>query len=263
MRANVLAVGLVAGILALVANGAVATAIPVQTGPETESFTLATTLTNNKQVTFSVIDQATNSNSPQIDSLPLTFNKFDAGLGNLLAVTITFSSIYNATATLTVVLNGEGEDVDFFSDALVNHTLTGAGLIAQQSAPPQAFSATCLAFDFDSCDAPDASNNNVSFNTPAGGVGVGPLASFIGAGTTFDLTVELNSALTPRIVPDNGSSPFAESTEFNGTLDATWNGSVTVVYTYDDGRLPVPAPLGLYLLVAGLGVIALSLRRRP
>ena len=87
-----------------------------------------------------------------------------------------------------------------------------------------------------------------------------PVASFVGSGT-YDLTATLSSVLTPRISPDNGTA-FADNSTFGGTLDATWNGSVSVVYTYETGATSVPVPSSLYLLVAGLGGIALSRRYR-
>jgi hypothetical protein len=258
VRVKVLGMGVLAGLFALLADGHVANAITMMT-TETESFTLTA-----PQVLFTVTNDGNppatvDSNSPQTASQALTFNQFDGGLGTLTGVTITFSTTYGATATVTVQSNEDVPFIDFFSDASVNHSLTNAGLIDPQSSL-QLFNATCTA-DLDEGCTDTQADNGISFNTPPGGVGLAaPVASFVGSGT-YDLTATLSSVLTPRISPDNGTA-FADNSTFGGTLDATWNGSVSVVYTYETGETSVPVPSSLYLLVAGLGGIALSRRYR-
>ena len=264
VRVKVLGMGLQAGLFALLVAGPVANAAILTTAPEIESFTLTA-----PQATYTVTRNDTPpptvtppTSIPQSDDALLVFNQFDGGLGTLLAVTVTFSSVYGATATVTVGFNGENDTlVDFFSDANVSHSITNASLIADQSAPLQSFSATCSA-DFElGCGKATASDNGVNFNTPPGGVGVtAPLSSFVGSGT-YTLTATLSSLLAPRIDPDNGTVVGDNST-FSGTLDATWNGSVSVVYTYSTTDASVPLPLSLYLLIAGLGGVALSRRYR-
>jgi hypothetical protein len=237
----------------------VANAVTMTTVPEIEPFNLTA-----PQINFEVSNVngkvTVTTNSPQIVSQVLTFNKFNTGLGTLTGVTITFTTAYGATATVSVVGsgNGDSETIDFFADATIGHSLTG-GLIVTQSSP-QSFSASCQADPGDTCASGPQPNNN-TFNNLAGVGLAAPVTSFNGPGT-YDLTATLTSALAPRITPDNGTS-FADNTTFDGTLNNTsWNGSVSVVYTYETGAR-VPEPLSLYLLIAGLGGIALSRRRRP
>jgi len=242
-----------AGLFALAAENPDASAA---TMTQTESFTLTA-----PQVLYTVTTEdstaTVTNNSTQTAFQDLTFNRFDSGLGTLTGVTITFSTTFGATATVTVQNNGDSSGIDFFSDASVDHALTSAtGLIDPESSL-QLFNATCAAGINAGCTntQPD---DGIGFDTPPGGVGLAPLASFIGSGT-FNLTATLNSALTPRISPDNGSA-FADNSTFGGTLDATWNGDVKVVYTFEPEGTSVPLPSSLYILVAGLGGIALARR---
>jgi hypothetical protein len=259
VRVKVLGLGLLAGLVALLAAGPVANAAILTTAPETELFSLTA-----PQVTYTVTGDGTppptvNTNTPQLISQQLTFNQFDGGLGDLIGVTFTFSTVYGATATVTVANNGEDDTlVDFFSDAEVLHSIFNASLINVQSST-QLLSATCTA-DFGlGCPQTTQSDNGVNFNSPPGGFSpVAPVSSFVGSGT-YALTATLNSGLTPRIDPDNGTG-FGDNSTYSGTLDATWNGSVSVVYTYETADASVPVPLSLYLLVAGLGAVALSRR---
>lgn len=263
VRAKVLGMGVLAGLFALLAGGPVANAIPMMT-TETESFTLTA-----PQVLFTVTKTTENPSAtvtnnsvpnPQTASQALTFNLFDGGLGNLTGVTITFSTTYGATATVTVQNNSDDPDIDFFADASVNHSLTNASLIDPQSSPLQQFFVTCMAALDAGCTNTQA-DNGISFSIPPGSVGLAaPVASFVGSGT-YNLTATLSSVLTPRISPDNGTA-FADNSTFGGALDATWNGSVSVVYTYETSETSVPVPSSLYLLLAGLGSIALSRRYR-
>jgi hypothetical protein len=253
--------GLLAGMFALLAECAVANAITMTTLPETELINLT-----NSQITFHVENNGTppatvTNTGPGTASQVLTFDKFNTALGTLTGVKITFMTAYGATATVTVDNNGDLQTIDFFADATIGHSLTGGFIVTQSS--PQAFSASCEADPGDGCTSGPTLNNN-NFNNTAGVGLAAPLASFRNDNgpPTYDLTATLTSALAPRITPDNGTS-FADDTTFDGTLDNTsWNGSVSVVYTYDTGVRAVPEPLSLYLLVAGLGGIALSRRRR-
>jgi hypothetical protein len=265
VRVKVLGVALLANLCALLAGGPAANAAILTTAPETESFALTApqvsyTVTNDDE--FPSEPATVTTNSPQSISQPLTFNQFDGGLGTLIGVTITFSSVYGATAVVAVPVNGDDVSISFFSDASVNHSLTNAALIVPASSLQQ-FSATCTAPSGEPCPGTpvSTSDNGVVFNSlPTGLSLAAALGSFVGAGT-YDLTATLNSALAPRISPDNGTG-FADNTTFSGTLDATWNGNVSVVYTYQTAETSVPVPLSLYLLAAGLGGIALLRRYR-
>ena len=262
VRVKVLGIALLAGLFALLAGGSLANAAILTTAPETESFTLTA-----PQVTYTVTGDrvpppTVDTNTPQQTSQQLTFNQFDGGLGTLIGVTFTFSTVFGATATVTVTNNGEDDTlVDFFSDAAVSHSISNASLINTQSSPGQSFSATCTAGFEQGCGQATQSELGVNFDSPIGGFSpVASVSSFVGSGT-YDLTATLNSVLTPRIDPDNGTG-FGDNSTFNGTLEATWNGSVSVVYTYSTPETSVPVPLSLYLVVAGLGGIALSRRYR-
>jgi len=257
MQARRLSLGLYIGVFFFLMQCVAAQAITLTTAPEIEVFNLSTT-----QVTFQVSnDDGTvtkDNNSPQSASQALTFNQFNSALGTLTSVTITFTTSYGATATITAV-NGDSANgvIDFFADATVGHSLTGAPIVTQSS--PQAFSADCQTnstTNGGACSSSQPSTSN--FNGTAGLAS--PLSSFQGAGT-FDLTATLTSALAPRVTPDNGTG-FADNSTLDGTLNANWSGNVSLVYTYDAPATVVPEPLSLCLLVAGLGGIALSRRRR-
>src|ERR1044071_4715492 len=254
MKAKFLA--LLAGFFAILVQCAVANALTMTTLPETESFNLTTTPTVMFQVitgsTIPFIPSVDTNNGPISNSSLLTFNKFDTSLGTLTGVSITFNTTFGATVMLSV-MNEElfGTDPDpFFADATIDHELTG-GLISPLSSSSQTLSATCSADETTS----DCSDSQSSDNNPFNGTASlsAALASFAGPGT-FDLTAKLTSALAPR------ARDFVDNS--TGTLQANWNGDVTVVYTYDNGVAAVPEPLSLYLLAAGLGGIALSRRRR-
>lgn len=254
MKAKFLA--LLAGVFAILVQWAVANAVPITTQPQIEPFTLDT----NPTVTFSVITGEgnppkvdTTNNGPVINStqpLTLVFNKFDTSLGNLTGVSITFTTTYGATVTLNAT-NEEvvGQDA-FFADGTIKHELTGS-LISLQSST-QTLSATCSADINGDCTDSKSSNNNAFSNTLSFS-GMQDVIPFEGPGT-FELTATLTSALAPRArdAVDNST----------GTLDANWNGNVSVVYTYDNGVAAVPEPLSICLLLGGLGGIAISRRRR-
>jgi hypothetical protein len=242
------------GALGLLAQCGVASA--TMTTPETEAFNLTPA-----QVTFQVSNDSsqqppviTNMNDgPALASSLLNFNKFNPGLGDLTAVTISFESTYSLGPGVRVTFVAENTDnlsTQFFADGSLALALTGSGFSDQTLDPTG--SASCTSVPCSS--TPPATTGNFD------GTISPSLASFIGAGT-FNLTVALSSALAPRIDPDNGTS-FADNVTMDGTLDSNWAGNVSVVYTYNAAAAEVPEPLTLYLVVAGLVVIALLPRRR-
>jgi len=258
MRARFLCLGLLAGVFAILVQCAVANALSIT---QTLSFDLMTP-TVNFEITN---DDGTVTTTPTLpvpsetDSDPLTFTKFNTTLGTLTAVTITFTTT-EYSATVTVQADNQGFDpATFFSDATMDRSLTGAVITVAPS--QQTFNANCST-DPDppvpptvpSCN--DFTTNNVAFS---GTAVTGALSSFNGPGT-FDLTAALSSTLAPRVTPDNGTG-FADNATFSGSLNANWKGDVSVVYDYVTVTA-VPEPLSLYLLVAGIGSIVLSQRRR-
>lgn len=261
---------LLAGVFALLAECAVANALTTAT--ETE---LINSLAISPQITFDVSNNGagnvSNTNTgPRTPSQNLTFDRFNPTLGNLTGVTITFTTVYGATATVNAT-NNNLDQVTFSANATIAHSLTGIGLIMPQSAPSQTFSASCAATatenPFDdptpgSCT--DSQPNGTTFiNTT--GIGLAPGADFRGPpGSTFILTAELSAALAPDVDPDNSTNinSFADNSTFGGTLTGNWTGSVSLFYTYEPFATAVPEPLSLYLLLAGLGGIALWRRRR-
>jgi hypothetical protein len=247
---------LLAGAFVLLTNSAALHALSLS---QTESFNFA----NPTTVTFTVINSGeppatVTTNSPQTPTQDLTFDKFNGALGTLTQVTITFTTAFGATATVTVPNNGVDQTIDFFADATLDHMLSGS-LITAAAAPQQQFSASCQAAQGGNCASGPVLNNG-TFNN-ASGVATAPIGSFIGV-DDFTLTASLSSALAPRTFPDNETGDFADNTTFSGTLDHTWSGDVTVRYDYNPFSTAVPEPLSLYLLLAGLGGIALSRRRR-
>ncbi len=202
----------------------------------------------------------------------LTFNLFNPTLGTLNSVTISFATTsLTATSTLQSAANnssamdaiGNPASVTFFADGALTVELTSGKFPDQVLSPDPTVS--------DSCAAQGAGDN-----APSGGTCSGPshtfngsfdsagipglsTASFIGLGT-FDVTATLSNALSPRVDPDNGSG-YADNATFMGLLTSLWQGSVTVTYDYTP-TTEVPEPVTLYLLLAGLGGIALSRRRR-
>jgi hypothetical protein len=254
--------GLLAGVFATLVQCAVANALSI-----TQTAVINLGAPQVPTVTFDLVNDSTefppmvtnNTNSPKDTEQILTFQKFNTGLGNLTGVTITFTTAYDATASVNVTQNSDSDDIVFFADATLGHSLSG-GLIMTQSAPSQTFSASCEADLGQLCGSGNVTNNG-TFNN-LGGVGFAAgvqVADFIGPGS-FNLTATLSSALAPRIFPDNET--FADNSSFNGALDANWNGNVSVEYIYDPFATPVPEPLSLYLFATGLGGIALLRRRR-
>lgn len=255
MRAKFL--GLLTGVFAIFVQSAVANALSIT---QTQSFDLTTPtvtfqVTNNDGTVTTI--PATLPVLPGTDSDPLTFTKFNTALGNLTAVTITFTTT-EYSATVTVQADNQGLDpATFFSDATMDRSLTGALILNPPS--QQTFSASCLASTSQTTSCTDSTTDNTDFSGTASLAGAP--STFNAPPATFNLTVALSSTLAPRVSPDNGTG-FADNATFSGTLDATWKGDVSVVYTYDAPTTAVPEPLSLYLLAAGLGGIALSRRRR-
>jgi hypothetical protein len=257
MKVKFFSAGLLAGIFALLAACAAAHAL---TMTQTLSFdlsapTVAFQVTNDDGTVTTV---PTNLPVPPgTDSQTLSFTKFDTTLGNLTGVTITFTTTqYSATVTVQADNGGFAEST-FFSDATMDRLLSGALILGAPS--QQTFSASCLAPTSQTNSCNDSTTDTTDFSGTAGLAGAP--STFNAPPATFDLTVALSSTLAPRVTPDNGTS-FAGDSTFSGALNANWKGDVSVVYTYDAPVTAVPEPLSLYLLIAGLGGIALSQRRR-
>ncbi|GEM_PF-2290006 len=261
--------GLLAGMFAILIHCAAANADSI-TLP-TQSFDLTTT-----QVTFQVVNNpdtspivtVTNNSTQSASSQPLTFNRFNPALGTLTAVTIMLSSDYDVTVTITAsnktaddgAPHDDFEITSFFAETTnaFGQKLTGSLISDLLPTTTPTFSASCIIDTIGgNCNNSQPTNNN-DFSDTAG-LAV-PVSSFSGAGT-FDLTATLSSALAPRISPDNGTG-FSDNATFTGTLTHHWSGDVTVEYTYDPAATAVPEPLSLYLLLSGLGGIALSRHRR-
>ncbi len=193
---------------------------------------------------------------PGTASQVLTFTKFDTTLGTLTGVTITFATTaYTATATVGADNQGFTE-ATFFADAAMDRSLSG--LLITNATSQQTFNANC---ETDPSVGPSSCGNSTTNNFFFDGTAVTGAHSSFGGPGTFDLTAALSSTLAPRVTPDNGTG-FADNATFNGTLNADWEGAISVVYTYVTGVAAVPEPLSLYLLAAGLGGIALVRRRR-
>jgi hypothetical protein len=264
--------GLLASVFATLVQCAVANALSIM---QTQPFNL-----DAPQVTFQVSNVAdpppstvtVTNNSPQSSSQLLTFNQFNPTLGNLTGVTITLTSEYGVTVTVSATNNCAGDDlscdatVTFIAETTnsFSQKLSGSVISDLLSTPSLPFSASCTApkvndnGDPGTCNSGPQTSNNNDFSEPASLVAA--LSAFSGAGT-FDLTATISSALAPRVTPDNGTG-FADNATFNGSLIHNWSGNVVVEYTYDPFVTPVPEPLSLYLLATGLGGIALLRRRR-
>ena len=224
---------------------------------------------NPADVAFSVsnVDGSVSANIDPPTSDPetlLPFGLFDPALGTLNSATIAFTSSFNATATLISATNSGSDpaSVTFFSDGVLTIELTSAKFSTQALTPDPSVSDSCAAISGETCKGLGhmISGNFDSPTLLAGGIGPLSTASFMGPGS-FDVTATLSSALTPRVDPDNGSG-FADNATFSGLLSSLWSGSVTVQYDYTANATSVPEPLTLYLLLAGLGGIALARRRR-
>jgi len=219
-------------------------------------------------------------NNPPVKTQSLPFDLFDPSLGTLISVTISLVSTFNETATLKgVFLQDTSHDCcpeTFFVDGNLTMTLAGIGITPALSLSPATITAECLNIVVGTGEGTLTPCNNgnpvtqslappgnfapssISLTTPT------EIAPFIrtGAGTTFDLTASLLSALTPRIDPDNTTNPgFSDNSTFNGSFDSSWTGTVSITYDFVPSTA-VPEPLTLYLLVGGLGGIALFRRRR-
>jgi hypothetical protein len=253
--------------------------------PETHDFTsqpadLSFTVVNDG--TLQPPNPATVTNTPgpgnsQSDPKTLNFAKFDPALGTLDNVIITFMSTFSATAKLVSASNNSSDNIsmtgdvfhsyDFFADGTLNIKLSGALIPDQAPLLPPTVEASCKGVPGTdgTCADGDSTHQSMSiippgtFDSPMTGITGLTTASFIGPGM-FTLSANLTSALAPRIDPDNGTG-FADNATFMGMLTSLWNGSVSVQYDYTPNA-EVPEPVTLYLLLAGLGGIALSRRRR-
>ena len=215
------------------------------------------------QVRFLVVNNgvsATNSNNgPQGASQALSFLQFDPTLGTLTGVTISFMTTFNATSNLFVTerANDSAPPV-FFADGSLSFKLSGTSLIPDQLSS-QAVSANCGFPNPVLSTATCSDNQSISgnFNSSISGASLAP---FIGSGN-LALTAELSDTLAPRVAPDNGTG-YSDNATMEGTLIGSWDGSVSVAYTYDVPPTPAPEPVTLYLLAAGLGGIVFYRRRR-
>jgi hypothetical protein len=228
----------------------------LMTAPETEMFILGTSADFSRDNDDGTLSSRTNSTSPADKTL--TFDMFDGTLGILTGVLITFESDYDSTATIEVDRGTSSDDIDieFFAEGSINLLLSG-GLIMNAGLNPAAFSASCVS----SGPLVDCSSSDSIGSMFNGSATANTLSSFIGLGT-FDLNTSLTSMLAPRTDPDNDTMDFVDNTSMSGTLISGWNGSVSVVYEYEERGATVPEPTTLYLLVLGLGGISFLTRRR-
>jgi hypothetical protein len=224
---------------------------------ETEPFNFTTS-----QLTVTVVDGDIPGRTTQgLATIlqPLTFDKFNTGLGDLLGVEVTYQSSFGVTTTV----NATFEDIDpnqgsisFSAASSVQRTLTGSGLNQPSST---SHSVSCVIDETQPLNTcPDSDSTNGTFNSAAP-ISLLPLADFFGPGT-FVLTATLDRAVTPDIDPN--SPALADNSTMTSTVSTTWEGSVSVRFEYQENPTStVPEPITLYLLLAGAGGIALSRRR--
>jgi hypothetical protein len=207
-----------------------------------------------------VVTSNTN-NSAKLASQALSFVQFDASLGTLTGVAISFLSSYQATSFITVA---KTENFDpnpvtgYFADGLLDFKLAGGGLFADLSSS-QSVEAACNAVGSGPVHcSKSATISDASFQASTT---ASSLAAFIGSGN-INLSASLADALSARVTPDNGTG-YADNATMTGALDSAWSGNVTVSYTYDAAPTPsgVPEPLTLPLVAAGLLGVALFRRR--
>jgi hypothetical protein len=259
------------------------TLLPAETHPfSSDPAPAGQTFTVVNDGTLTPPNAATVTNTPgpgpsQSDPQTLNFALFNPALGTLDNVIITFMSTYNATATLVSATNNSSDNsttigpfhsYDFFADGTLTIKLSGALIPDQAPLVPPTVEASCKGVPGTDGTCADGDNTHQStsisppgnFDSPMTGITGLTTTSFIGPGM-FTLTANLTSALAPRIDPDNGTG-FADNATFMGMLTSLWSGFVTVQYDYTPTTTEVPEPVTLYLLLAGLGGMALSRRRR-
>lgn len=187
------------------------------------------------------------ANADISDSLNLTFNKFNSGLGTLTGVKFTLGSNTETTASVEVFpgeFGGEGRTTNISSFEVQVNTPTLGTLFGPQTSEPSAF---CFSESSESCSdsASEPSSFNGTFNVPGGNVG-----DFVGVGT-FDATLLYSAFLETSC---EGAECFHE-----GSI--SWSGSLKVEYTYDPAAA-VPEPGTLALFGAGLAGAAVARRRK-
>jgi len=256
--------------LGLLIQPMVASAIPSPITQTTDPFMRTGQLSFAIQ-TFSPTEKTIDS--PQTDSQSLsTLNLFDPAFGHLDSVTISLSSTFIGTTTVSARQIGDGtEDTSYFADGSLTMTLKGLGINPDLSSSSSVITAKCENLQGgDSCPPPQPPSTqtlsgifsplSISLTTDSS------VAPFIWDGTgtgTFNWTASLLSTLSPRTNPsDNGTGNFPDNSTFSGTFNSSWNGKVTLVYNFTPSTAAVPAPLTLYLIIGELGGIALLRRRR-
>ena len=201
------------------------------------------------------------NDGPAGASQTFTFTQFNPSFGTLNSVTISFTTSFNDTLKISAT-NNDMETIDFFNDSTLVMKLASLAFVTDQQLTAMVNLDCSAAGDGGTCSAGPQMGSGTfteTLTTPPG-TPLSPLSFFMGSGS-FDLTASLSSSLMPRISPANGTD-FAANSTFGGTLDSGWSGSVSVVYDFTPSSTFVPEPLTLYLLVGGLGGIALWRRRR-
>jgi len=233
-----------------------ATLTPIETVP----FNL-----NTPAFGFTVVDGnlagATND-GPKTTSAPVTFHQFNTGLGTLLGVEVTFSSTFGSVITVGISFTPESGELDqetFTSNGSQQLTLTGpAGLNESSSLSP---TTSCMILTMDAHTCSQSATVGPSTFDSGAPIVLLPLGSFQGPGM-FDLTVTLNSSITPAIT--QSASHTADNSTMTGTLATNWQGSVSVRFEYQESSTEaVSGPMTLYLMLAGGAGIALLRRRVP
>ena len=199
-------------------------------------------------------------NGSNTDMEALQFAKFDGSKGTLTNVMI---SLATSTLNFSGSMDNEGAggtdeyslttDFEFTEKVTVTGSQLSDPLFEKTDfpAPNLLTVADPKAFDsfFETPD--DFDDDTFSTSDP------GDLAFFINAGGPFAIDVESIVALTTT---DNlGNSDIAE---FAAQGRSSWEGEITVKYTYDDTPTPIPVPGALPLFGSALAAGAFAAARR-